>query len=85
MTSDEYSHGQAQMLLMASQIVQVDLASMLSWIDRSEAVGPILDPTLYRAACDRLQAFKELVQAGLQFQKAAKRVMEEWASGAVQP
>jgi hypothetical protein len=54
MTDDEYELMQQQVLFLGSILVQMDLDGFLARIEHAHAVGPILDPTLYRAAMAKM-------------------------------
>jgi len=65
MTPEEWK---GNLVLIASQariISMVDIPKMLEQIDRAEAIGPLLDPTLYRANAGKMDEDKELLEAAL--------------------
>ncbi len=63
MTADEYQNS----LLLAYRIAQVaaslPLAEMLSAISHSDAIAPILDPTLYREKASAMAQDANLLRA----------------------
>lgn len=71
MTNDEYMAAQNALLMSANLLQGHDLAAFLRRVDQAEAVAPIVDPTLYRRAGQRLAGTRELARAGLAFQAAA--------------
>jgi hypothetical protein len=71
MTEAEYKKTQGKVVQIARAVEDLDLSGMLLAIGRAEAVAPILDPTLYRKACDNMRAIKKLVQSLQPVQAAA--------------
>jgi hypothetical protein len=74
MTPQEYAHTQIALAAALQTLRGLDLQGFIVACDRAEALGPMIDPTLYRnahAGLDRIRviamAGKELVQvaAGL--------------------
>jgi len=59
MNDAEYLQTQMQVLLLAGLLLQLDLPAFLHRIEAAEALGPVLDPTLYRRAADNLAALRE--------------------------
>ena len=74
MTNEEYLQAQHTLTMMAEILKGVDLTAFINRINRAEAIGPILDPTLYRDSMERVSALKETAQAARGFQKAS----EDW-------
>lgn len=60
--------------MAAKVIAQYDIPDMLDRMKRAEAVGPILDPTLYREKGQDMERDMELVEAA--------RPLWEWAQKA---
>jgi hypothetical protein len=79
MTNEQYLSTQLQVMRMAALVRSMPLAEFLSAIDRAEAVGPILDPTLYRDAAPKLDQVKALAVALRGFQVAAEKAVEGMA------
>lgn len=71
MTREEYAATQAALVTVAELIGELDLKGFLSWIDRSHAVAPIMDPTLYRQGAGALSSIEALARSAYHFQKAA--------------
>lgn len=62
----------------AAQLLRgADLEGVLATIHRTDALGPILHPTQYRAKIDDLRAQRELAQAALEFHRVAERIREQ--------
>jgi len=64
----EYEATQRVLQMVASMLLPLDLKGFLAAIGRAEALGPVLDPSLYMAASAKLDTVKALAQAaqGLQ-------------------
>jgi endo-alpha-1,4-polygalactosaminidase (GH114 family) len=45
------------------EIAEADLADLLRRIEAAHALGPMLDPTLYRAGADAMSALAEVARA----------------------
>lgn len=66
--SDEEYLSAMNALVVASQLLRLhDWHGVLRRIGRSHALGPILDPTLYRRAGARLGQIEQLAHAALHF------------------
>ena len=64
MTDAEYQVAQDQCAMLASLALNLpDLDAMLARIATADSIGPIYDPTLYRAAFRKLEQVRELVAA----------------------
>lgn len=59
--------------IAAGLLLNVDLAGMLAAMGRAEALGPILDPTLYQQASGRMEAQRRLIEAALPLQAEIRR------------
>lgn len=55
MDRDEYLAANYMAAMVANTIEQLPLAQMAAAVERAQAIGPILDPTLYREKADDLQ------------------------------
>lgn len=71
MTADEYTEAQTQLEWLGSVVLNLPLDEMLTAIAHSEAVGPIVDPTLYIRASKQLGQVRELVEAFRAVQRVA--------------
>ena len=79
---------QANMQVLLSYVAilnQLELAQMLEAMDRAEAFGPILDPTLYRAASANLRWQKEIVMAALEFQQTVRKIIDQHSPAPMSP
>jgi hypothetical protein len=52
----------------ANLLVAHDIAGILDAIERADAVGPIMDPTLYREKVGAMHEDRDLLRAALQLQ-----------------
>lgn len=83
MTREEYTEMQSQLVLLARMLPTLDYEGFLEHMEKAEAVGPLLDPTLYLKASENMRSIKELAQA---LQTAAERCkvpleqLTEWAA-----
>ncbi len=81
MTPEEYSTTQSHLLLVANLLTRLDLDGFIETAQRSLAVGPLLDPTVYMRASNRLDAVVRIARAATKVQKALrearKLVIEE--------
>lgn len=71
MTDAEYARVQETLIALAKQaqatITRQEIDDFLSRIETAEAMGPVLDPTLYIRASDRLEKFKRLADGLIPF------------------
>src|SRR4051812_38317985 len=74
MRNEQYLETQMQVVRMAALARTLPLAEFLSAIDRAETMGPILDPTLYRAAMPKLDQVKALAASLRRFQVEAEKL-----------
>jgi hypothetical protein len=79
MSKDEYQQTQQALITLALLIEGLDLLGFLRAIDRAESIGPILDPSLYGRAGDKLADLRKLAAAARAFQIEAKRQAEKYA------
>ncbi len=75
MTDAEYILTQERMTALASLALTLDIDGFLSRIATAEAVGPILNPTLYMKATDDLNKVKGIALAVKELQKAARAAL----------
>ncbi len=73
-TDEQYEQVQQQITMMASLMadMEADLAGFLNRISNSEAIVPILNPTLYMRGGKRLSAIKKLAAASLTYATACR-------------
>lgn len=79
MNNAEYFATQHQLLLMTSLIKEMDLDGFLSRIETAYALGPILDPTLYRKGVENMETVRRIAMAAKSFQVVVKSIIEEAA------
>lgn len=72
----EYQAAVRATALVASMLVQYDLPELLAAIGRAEAVGPILDPTLYREKARAMDEDKALLEAALPLWQMGKKLRD---------
>ena len=53
----------------------LDLEGFMERIEQSEALAPIIDPTLYLQGAERLTMIKDIARAGLEFKRAIHKAM----------
>lgn len=74
MSDEEYRECQHALMNLAQvALLMPDLGSFLQRIGTALAVGPILDPTLYRRAGGDLERIKELASFAQALQRCARR------------
>lgn len=74
MTDGEYRICQDLLLNLARiALLMPDLELFLQRIGTAQAVGPIVDPTLYRQASGNLEGIQELATRALPLQRSARR------------
>lgn len=77
MDREGYAAGQV-MLLSAARVVRlIPLRGMLDQISKAEAIGPIVDPTLYMKAGANLRVVKRLTNALLPFWNEIQKLEKE--------
>jgi hypothetical protein len=75
----EYQAAVGSCALVGSMLTQYDLPAMLNAIERAEAIGPMIDPTLYREKAEAMGQDKDLLEAALPLWRWAmnqKRIAE---------
>lgn len=63
MTRDEYRSNMALVYSFARVLKELPLAEMLEGISRAEAIGPMLDPTLYREKSKAMEEDRRALEA----------------------
>lgn len=74
MKREEYVRTQTALMAVAQTVLGLPLRDFLEWIGRSEALGPILDPTLYRAGCDKLTTIRTIAEGAFAFQHGLRNI-----------
>lgn len=85
MTNEEYQRTQDALVEMCKDVLMLDLVGFLARIEHTEALGPIVDPTLWIKGSDRLEAIKRCAIAFRGAQGAAEDlrllILDEIAKG----
>jgi len=75
--NEEFITTQRQLLLMASLVREMDLDGFLERIGTAYALGPMLDPTLYKRGVDNLEIVRRIAEAARKFKATAEEVCGE--------
>ncbi len=75
MDNDQYLEVQQQLVSLARIVREMPLGAFVNKIARAEALGPIVDPTLYRQTMDTVQILGRLASALLLFQEVAREIV----------
>lgn len=70
MTNEQYLKIQNRLFELMVEVKTYDLDQFISAINKSETVGPILDPTSFMAAQDKLKIIKKLAIGLKDFQNS---------------
>jgi hypothetical protein len=73
MDRTDYVNAVNTVQIAAGLLTTLDLAEVLNCMERADALGPILDPTLYKDASERMDAQRRLIQAALPLQAEMRR------------
>jgi len=83
--AEDYEQAQAQVTTLAQLVRLIPLEDMKAQQDRTDAVAPMLDPTLYRQALDDPKAgwetVKRLTTAAVEFQREVNKILEPLDGG----
>jgi hypothetical protein len=71
---DEYEATQALLLSCAQMVRLLPLDKFLRTIEKSDAITPLIDPTLWQKAHKNLYAIKKMAQGALAFQNSLPQV-----------
>ncbi len=74
----EYIVAQAQLLQLAQTIGSIRAGPLEAWIERAHTFGPILDPTGFRLAAERLAALQRFAYLVKVAATAAPDVLRTW-------
>jgi len=77
MNQAEYEQVQHALEITAAMIINLDLRGFLNKISQTQALAPMIDPTLYRVASGRLRMIQELAQSAKDYQRVARKVAKE--------
>jgi hypothetical protein len=73
MDNAQYEATYRTLQILAIVVVDMDLEGFLARIETAEAAGPVLDPTLYREAGEKLAEVKALAEACKVFRDEVRR------------
>jgi hypothetical protein len=76
MLDEEYQAAVRACALVASMLTQYDLPDLLQRIERADAFGPILDPTLWRDKQEAMDEDRKLLEAALPLWAMGKRLAD---------
>jgi len=76
MNQSEYQTELLSIFNLCALVRRLEIAAVLEQIQHAEAVGPIIDPTLYRMAHPPLHWHKKCAQAALRFQRTINELHE---------
>lgn len=74
-TAEDYRSAVVMAATAAKLLAGLDVPGLLEDIERAEAVGPIVDPTLYRDKAKAMGEDRELLCAALPLHKMGQRMM----------
>ena len=77
MIKQEYELIQQQVLTFAQLVQEIDLIGFIAAINKADAVGPFIDPTLYRQAHKDLAQIKNMAMSLLEFKRTALAAVTE--------
>ena len=77
MTREEYQETQEFIMNLARHVQLIDLTEFLNSISLSHAMGPMVDPTLYRDAHDNLSKIERIARAAAEFRRIVMEVRDE--------
>lgn len=76
MSREEYMAAQQAVRVAAAILKEMNLEDALCWAEAAGAVGPILDPTLYREKQQALREDIDLLRAAREFQAKTLKLWE---------
>jgi hypothetical protein len=82
MKIEEYQGAVQGVVLCARLIEQYDIPKLLEAIERADAFGGMLDPTLWRGKHGAMMEDKAVLEAGLPLWRLAKKIRESIAEPA---
>jgi hypothetical protein len=77
MDKEEYLETQQKVVLFANMVKDLPLKEFIELADRADAIGPIMDPTLWRNGHENLDIIRRLAGKLRSFQVEAVNVLEE--------
>lgn len=82
MNEEEYMSTQQQIVLFASLVQDLPLDAFIEAAQRADAIGPIVNPSLWLASSKKLANLIHLASALRKFQAEAKRQIDEGTQNA---
>jgi len=73
-TAQEYQGAVVMVAAMARLLAGYDVPGLLADIEHAEAIGPVLDPTLYRDKAKAMGEDRELLRAALPLYQLGKKL-----------
>jgi hypothetical protein len=74
MDAEEYMESLASTFFIVRQVLTMPLEEVYRKMEIADAMGPIVDPTLYKAVMGSFQFQKEVVEAALEFKKKLQEI-----------
>ncbi len=79
-TPEEYMAAQIQLLALANLVRDLPLARMLDAISLADTTGPMVDPTLWKAAHGKMDEIRRLASTMRRFQAEVEAILAENAA-----
>lgn len=76
MTSDEYASTQQPLIMLANLVLTYNLDGFLQAIGLADAIGPIVDPTLWMRGSRNMRFIEDLARAAQRFQSDIRQAYE---------
>ena len=73
-SSSDYTAAQTQIIVLAKVVRQIPLDEFLAAGAKAEALGPMLEPTLYKERIEGLVLIQRLAKALVPFKEEADRL-----------
>ena len=77
LSDTDYLSIQHEIVVLAGLVRELPLTAFLVRINTCETIAPLVDPTLYMKAGNKLAQIKELAAALQPFQKAADKIAQQ--------
>lgn len=71
---EEYRSAVQACVMAARMLSMHDIPGMLTAIERAHALGPVVDPTLWKQKCQAMEEDKEMLEAALPLLRIAKKL-----------
>lgn len=76
-TVEQYRSNVSELIATALHFESLDLDAMLETVERADAIGPILDPTAWRAGVDNLSPQRDILRAAIAFRNVVRRQRQD--------